>query len=131
MFQATAARISAALIILALVAAGSFATGWRIMGWKNDSEQAAIDRAAQAIIDKAIANESGIAAKVEQRLAQLKANETVIDRGIIREIQNPIYRNVCIADDGLRILNDIARGQAPADPGKPASQVPGAAARAQ
>lgn len=131
MFQATAAKISAALIILALVATGSFAAGWRIKGWKNDSEQAAVDRASQAIIDKATANESGIAAKVEQRLSELKANETVIDRGIIREIQNPIYRNVCIADDGLRILNDIARGQAPADPGKPVGQVPGTAARAQ
>lgn len=123
------ARISIALAIaLALFSAGLW-TGWETRGWKNDSEQAAVDRAADAITKKATANETGIAQKVEDRLATLKANEKVIDRGVIREIQNPIYRNVCLPDPALRMLNAAAKGQLPSQPAEPAGPVSGGAAR--
>lgn len=122
MFDSLSFRIG----LIAILSAVIFCTGWTVRGWKNDSEQAAIDRAANAIIEKATINESGIAAKVESRLAELKANQTVIDRGVIREIQKPIYRNVCFQPDLVRMLNDAARGdKAPPDPGKPSGQVPG------
>ena len=70
--------------------------------------------------------ESKVAEKVEDRLADLKANERIIDRGVIREIQNPVYRNVCLPAGGLRLLNAAARGEpVPADAADP---VPGDAA---
>lgn len=127
--QTTAAKASAALVLALAIAGGSFVTGWKVKGWKNDSEQAAIERAAQAIAEKAMARESDIAGKVEQRLGELKANQTVIDRGVIRETQNTVYRNVCIPESGRVLVNSAARGEAV--PAEPAGEVPGGAAGAR
>ncbi|MCH8200852.1 MAG: hypothetical protein IIB85_02895 [Chloroflexi bacterium] len=71
------------------------------------------ERAARQAIDAAFARESEIAAGVEARLAELEASERVIDRGLIREIEKPIYRNVCLGDDAVRLLSDAAAGRAP------------------
>jgi hypothetical protein len=97
-------------VVLAVVAAIAFG-GWVGRGWYEDSRDLAEERGAQAAIDAAMARESKIAEKVEGRLADLKANERIIDRGVIREIQNPVYRNVCVPDSGLRLLNAAARGE--------------------
>lgn len=113
-------RLGIGALVIAIAVSGSFAAGWKVKGWKNDSEQAAIERAAKAIADKALERESGIAAKVEERLAELQANKTVIDRGIVREIEKPIYRNVCLGPDAIRLLNDAARGE----PTKPSPAMP-------
>lgn len=106
----------------AIVAAISFGTGWAVHGWKVDSENLAVERAARAIADKAMARESGIAAKVEERLAELTANQTVIDRGIIRETEKPVYLRVCLEPRAIGLLNSAARGQAL--PAEPAEKMP-------
>ena len=97
-------------VVLAVVAAIAFG-GWLGRGWYEDSRDLAEERGAQAAIDAAMERESKIAEKVEARLADLQANERIIDRGVIREIQNPVYRNVCVPDSGLRLLNAAARGE--------------------
>jgi len=100
-----------------------------VHGWKEDSANLAVERAAAAIEQQALARESAIAAKVEQRLGELKANQTVIDRGVIRETQNTVYRNVCIPESGRVLVNSAARGEAV--PAEPAGEVPGGAAGAR
>jgi len=97
-------------VVLAVVAAIA-AGGWVGRGWYEDSQDLAEERGAQAAIDAAMARESKIAEKVETRLADLKANERIIDRGVIREIQNPVYRNVCVPDSGRLLINAAARGE--------------------
>lgn len=97
-------------VVLAVVAAIAFG-GWVGRGWYEDSQDLAEERGAQAAIDAAMARESKIAEKVETRLADLKANERIIDRGVIREIQNPVYRNVCVPDSGRLLINAAARGE--------------------
>ncbi len=123
--------LSIRLALYALLVAGIFSAGWQVRGWKNDSEQAAVDRAAQAIADKASQRESDFAGQLEQKLATLKANQTVIDRGVIREIQKPIYQRVCLEPDAVSLLNAAARGEAPTTTGQPAGGVPGPTARAK
>lgn len=115
----TSALIKSALGVgfLSLV----FGGGWYVRGLVEDRQQLAVERAANAIRDAAIQRESAIAAKVEERLASLSANQTVIDRGIIRETEKPVYRNVCLGDDVVRLLNAAAAG---ADPtAEPAGEV--------
>lgn len=116
--------MTARIAICIALAALCVLTGWQARGWKEDSESLAVERAAQKIVEKATANESGIASKVEERLAGLTANQTVIDRGIIREIQKPIYQRVCLEPDAIRLLNAAARGEAPDAAGKPSGKVP-------
>jgi len=112
-----------------IIASAAFAAGWTVRGWFEDSRNLAIERAAAAIEQQALARESAIAAKVEQRLAELKANQTVIDRGIIRETEKPVYLRVCLEPDAIGLLNASAQGAA-ANPAEPAGEVPGAPAAA-
>lgn len=115
---------SAAFYACAIVGMLAFAIGWTVRGWLEDSRNLAIERAAAAIEQQALARESAIAAKVEQRLAELKANQTVIDRGIIRETEKPVYLRVCLEPDAIGLLNAAAQGAA-ADPAELAGEVPG------
>ena len=112
-------------VVLAVVAAIA-AGGWVGRGWYEDSRDLAEERGAQAAIDAAMERESKIAEKVETRLADLQANERIIDRGVIREIQKPVYRNVCVPESGLRLLNAAARGEPV--PAESSDSVPGDAA---
>lgn len=116
--------LSIRLALYALLFAAIFGSGWKVKGWQVDSVNLAVEQASQAIRDNAIQRESAIAGKVEERLSTLKANQTVIERGIIREIQKPIYQRVCFEPDVVRLLNAAARGEAAPAPGKPAGQVP-------
>lgn len=114
-------RLKLPLAALLLVAA--LVTGWTARGWLEDSHRLTAERAAQQAIDAALARESRIAHAAEARLAELDANERIIDRGIIREVQKPIYQRVCLGDDAIRLLNDAAAGRRP-DPAGPAAPLP-------
>jgi hypothetical protein len=121
----TKLRLAGLALLLVATAAGS----WQARGWLEDSHRLTAERATQQTINAAMARESEIAANVEARLAELQASERVIDRGIIREIEKPLYRNVCLGDDAVRLLNDAAAGRAP-DPAEPAAALPERAADA-
>lgn len=104
-----------------------FEAGWLIKGWQGDSQMLAVERAAQQIVEATRQRESDIAGTIEARLAELKANQTVIDRGVIREIEKPIYLRVCLEPGAIGLLNAAARGEPARDPAKPAGEVHGSA----
>jgi ribonucleoside-diphosphate reductase alpha chain len=79
-------------------------------------------------ITAAMDRDSRIAAAVEDKLASLKANQTVIDRGVIREVVKPYYRSVCLPDDALRLLDSAAKGDATGLSTEPVGEVPRGAA---
>lgn len=113
-------RLIASVAALAV----TFAAGWQVSSWQSESQQLTAERAAQQAIDAAMARETKIAAHVEERLSELQANERVIDRGIIREIQKPIYQRLCLEPDAIRLLNHAAAGTAP-DSTEPDAALPG------
>lgn len=98
--------------IAAVAVVGMFFTGWQVRGWHEDSKQLAATEAIQKAIDAALGKEAAVAKVVEDRLATLQANQTTIDRGVIREIVKPEYRTVCLPDDAVRLLNSAGRGEA-------------------
>lgn len=112
--------VQAKLIGAALAVVAAFGSGWQVRGWHEDSVRLAASEAQNRALGAAMQRESDIAKTVEQKLAELKANQTVIDRGVIREIVKPEYRTVCLPDNAVRLLNAAARGEAvPADPAGP------------
>ena len=121
----TRARLAA----LALLLAATLAAGWAARGWFEDAQRLTAERATRQAIDAAMARESEIAGLVEERLAELEAGERIIDRGIIREIEKPIYRRVCLEPDAVRLLNHAAAGTQP-EPAEPAAGLPERAAGA-
>jgi hypothetical protein len=99
-------------LALYLVGVGS---GWLVRGTVADAEHAATDRAVEAFR----ASEARISAALETKLARLKANERVIEREVTKVVDRPVYRNVCLDDDGLRLI------EAARDPAGSAGAVPG------
>ncbi|NWO05811.1 MAG: hypothetical protein HLX50_08990 [Alteromonadaceae bacterium] len=120
------------LIVMGVVAAGLVVTGWASRGWFEDAKRLAVVEDRQELAEQIRGDVSGIAKSVEQRLGELQANERVIDRGIIREIQRPIYQRVCAEPAVVRMLNAALRGEPDAGSTEPADQMPeGASPAAQ
>lgn len=111
-----ARMIKPALIVLLLASVA--AASWTARGWLEDSKELAVLKAQRELAAEIRADMAQVSRAVDERLQGLRANERIIDRGIIREIQQPVYRNVCVpADsDAFRLLNDLAAGQASREP---------------
>lgn len=103
------------LAIAGVAITAVFAAGWTAKGWLEDSKDLAAMEAQERLAAKIRQGQREISAQVEQRLSELKANERVIDRGVIREIQKPIYQRVCFEPELVRLLNATAAGDAPAE----------------
>ena len=119
------------LLVSAVVLAGVGLGGWTARGWFEDAKRLAIVEDRQELAEQIRGDISGIAQTVETRLGELRANERIIDRGIIREIQKPIYQRVCAEPDVVRLLNAALRGESVAGPAEPSVEVPGSASPAE
>lgn len=118
--------LKAKLLAGAISVSAVFGAGWTAKGWLEDSRDLAAQKAREALAAQVREDFAGHSRNVESRLSELRANERVIDRGIIREIEKPVFRNVCIppGGDAFRLLNLAAEGEAagelddqvPADP---------------
>jgi len=97
-------------VVLGAVALGS----WTARGWFEDSKDLAALKAQEALAEAVRTDMAQVVVAVDEKLQSLKANERVIDRGIIREIQQPVFRNVCVppGGDAFRLLNQLALGAA-------------------
>jgi len=99
--------------------AACFAAGWWVNGLYHDSTRLASELAARTVMEAAMSRESTIAATLETRLQELKANETTIIREQIKVVDRPVYRNVCLDGDGVRIANAAKNGTSSAKPTDP------------
>lgn len=87
-----------------------FAAGWLVCTWYEDSKDLAVKNAQEAILKAMRQTESEYAKTLEENLARLKANERVIEKFEREVVERPVYRNVCIDDDGLRIIDSYRLG---------------------
>lgn len=106
------------LIAAAIVIIGSFSTGWAVKGAFVAKEQLAILEAKNELINEFRAVEGSIASTLETKLADLKANERVINNEIVKIVNRDVYRNDCLDADGLRYIEAARTGKT--DPTKPA-----------
>lgn len=105
------------LLIGVLLIIGSFATGWSVKGAYVAKEELAIIEAKNEMINEFRAMEGNIAATVDDKLGQLKANERVINNEIVKIVNRDVYRNVCLDASGLQIIEQARTGKA--DTAKP------------
>jgi hypothetical protein len=108
--------LKAKAAVAAIAVTAAFGSGWIVKGKFEDSKDLAALQAQNALADEIRAGQARISKQVEQRLSELRANERIIDRGVIREIQKPIYKRVCFEPELVRLLNDAARGEAAREP---------------
>ncbi|WP_374828620.1 hypothetical protein [Marinobacter shengliensis] len=109
-------------ILLAVGAIG--ATSWTARGWFEDSRRLAVVADREALAAEFRSDVAEISRQVEDRLSQLRANERVIDRGVIREIQKPVYQRVCFEPELVRLLNAAQRGDADTGAAEPDTPMP-------
>jgi hypothetical protein len=114
------------LAVLALVALIGFGTGWKVQGWRKDSEIAEIAADIQAATDKARANTkriealqaqaADVAAVLEvERNKAARVVERVITNDVIKYVQRPGSQSCGVDSDGVRIINASATGRLPTD----------------
>jgi hypothetical protein len=99
------------------VAATIFATffaGWTAKTWKDSSQRLAEVTLASEVKEAFHAHEQFVAETLDAKLAKLRANERIIERHYEKVIENPVYRNVCLDDAGLRLIEAARTGAAPA-----------------
>jgi hypothetical protein len=115
--------IAAKLILLIAVFVGGMGAGVKFhAGLVAERDLKATQEAAKVQIRRM--DNIDAAANAHEKVKQVaKVRERIVVQEVERVIEKPVYRNVCMDDDGLRILSDdIASRNAS---GKPAPAVPG------
>jgi hypothetical protein len=113
--------IERALLALLAIAVSAL-TGWTVRGWKDDSEELKDVKKTQAVVDAFREHEAKVAGVLEQRLQQLRANQTIVEREREKVVDRPVYRNVCLDADGLRLIEQARTGATAAS--QPARSLP-------
>ena len=104
--------VKAKLIIGLVFAGGLFFGGWQVRSYYEDSKDLAAKDERDKIMNMVEGRESKIALNVQSQIRDLNINTRTIDRGIIREIEKTVYRDVCLPANGVRLFNAIANGEA-------------------
>lgn len=112
------------LIVMLCLIALAFGAGWRTKAAFVAERDLAVAEAKQQFLDAYQNAESGKAKLLEDKLADLRANERTIEREKLKIIDRPVYLNTCLDADGLRLIESARAGKTNA--GKPADEVPGA-----
>lgn len=110
------------ILVISAVMFALMVLGWTVRGWKEDAARLKEKNAVIAVVDAFHAHEGRVAATLEEKLAQLRANQTIVEKHYAQIVDRPVYRNVCLDDDGLRLIEAARRGEAPAS--QPAATVP-------
>ncbi|MCU2766162.1 hypothetical protein N8R52_02635 [Enterobacter hormaechei subsp. steigerwaltii] len=108
------------LVVVAL----AFVWGWLTADWRRDSLELAINSAAQVAGNKSqkamleIASES--AKGLEDKLEALESDRP---KEIRTEILKPVFTNVCVSDDFIRMYNATVENTERTLSGKPEAQM--------
>ena len=97
--------VPALLIVIAL-----FASGWMVRGWSDAEENRQQE---QAIAEKRIAIETmskDVLVQLKDTLSNIE-KQGVKERTIIqKETEKPIYKQQCIEQSGMDMVNNMAKG---------------------
>lgn len=104
------------LIIAGALVLAAFA-GWKVNDWRHDAEQLAIEQAKAEFVQMYRESEKKQADTLQAKLDELKANERVVNHEITKVITRDVYRNECLDDTGVQLIERARAGKA--DTGKP------------
>ena len=109
-----------------IVVAVAYFLGGLTADWRRDSLELAISTAATVAGDKsrqAMQDISGQSARELENKLEALANATPSE--IRTEIIKPVFTNVCVSDDFIRLYNTAAENAERALSGKPENKMPG------
>lgn len=115
-------QVGIPLLGLLLASAGGFALGWKTKGAFVDSAELQAQKAREVVLVQLRERENAIADQLAKRMAAAQFRERVIERERIKIVDRPVYNNVCLDDDGVRLINRARAAQG--DTTKPIDPVP-------
>lgn len=108
------------LVVVAL----AFVWGWLTADWRRDSLELAINSAAQVAGNKSQKAMLEIASESARGLEdKLEALENGRPKEIRTEILKPVFTNVCVSDDFIRMYNATVENTERTLSGKPEAQM--------
>lgn len=110
------------LYIQIAVAVALILLGWKGRGYYEDSHALAGLKGAQLVAEAERARENEISKTLESKLAALDERQWVVFRDRNKVVTKTVYRNQCLDDDGVRLIN-AAKGSPASErsPGVPAT----------
>jgi hypothetical protein len=111
------------LVVAAVAAAVAFGAGWKAQGWRRDSAELERREDAAELVRLRARKADTAAATHEVFKERERVVYQVITETVDRIVERPVYRNVCLDPDGLRVLSDAIHG-GHNDSGKPSPAVP-------
>ena len=88
----------------------AFGAGWKVKSGLIAERDLAILEAKNAFIEEYRVNEANKANILEQKLADLRANERTIEKIKVKLIDRPIYKTECLDQDGLNLIEQARTG---------------------
>lgn len=102
-------------LLVACLAAG-FGAGWQTQAWRYTAAQAdQLAEQAQAV-QQAAAQADAAASGHEATKERMRVEFQTITQTVERIVDRPVYRDVCLDDDGLRVLRAAIAGAAAREP---------------
>lgn len=92
------------------VSAAAFLAGWLVSSWQHDSVELAAKKAATMVAEAESGKRLEQAEVLDKTLSRLQANERTIIKENVKIVDRPVYRNICIDDDGMRNANAAKNG---------------------
>lgn len=109
------------LVVVAL----AFVWGWLTADWRRDSLELAINSAAQVAGDRSRKTMQEIASESARGLEEkLEALESGRPKEIRTEIIKPVFTNVCVSPDFIRMFNATVENTERTLSGKPEAKMP-------
>ena len=102
-------HVAALAVGLAVGSAGA----WKVQAWRWDSAdlaRVAAEQEAKRMNEKAASQAS---AGFEAARGKTERQIQVVEREVERVVEKPVYRELCLSDDGLRLLRAAASGANP------------------
>jgi uncharacterized membrane-anchored protein YhcB (DUF1043 family) len=106
-------RVAVGALVLAVVA---FVGGWKVATWQRDSVELVINKAVSATGHQLAEESSKSGRELEEKLEAVK---NALPREIRTEVVKPVFTNVCMSADFVRMYNDAAASTERALSGKP------------
>lgn len=108
-------------IAAGLIGLGS-AVGWKVTSDYYEAKHAKDDRVALEDFKTAVLGMNQLSAALEESRREKKIVYKTIRKLVPEIVERPVYRNECVDDDGLRVINYALAGQIHS--GEPANPVP-------
>ena len=97
-------------IAAGLIGLGS-AVGWKVTSDYYEAKHAKDDRVALEDFKTAVLGMNQLSAALEESRREKKIVYKTIRKLVPEIVERPVYRNECVDDDGLRVINYALAGQ--------------------